>query len=48
MKVILAIGIILVAGHNMLDGMQMEGVSLKSVLWYLLHQENFVPWVKPD
>jgi uncharacterized membrane protein len=43
MKVILAVGIILVAGHNLLDGIKMEGVSLKSVLWYLLHQENFVP-----
>ena len=42
-KVLLAIGIILVAGHNLLDGIHMEGNSLKSVLWYLLHQESFIP-----
>ncbi|HPJ43036.1 MAG TPA: heparan-alpha-glucosaminide N-acetyltransferase domain-containing protein [Spirochaetota bacterium] len=39
-KVILAIGVIIVAGHNLLDGISMEGNSLKSVIWYILHQEN--------
>jgi uncharacterized membrane protein len=42
-KVLLAIGIILVAGHNLLDNIIMEGNSIKSVLWYLLHQKNNIP-----
>ena len=42
-KVLLAIGIILVAGHNLLDGIIMEGQSLESLLWYLLHQHIFFP-----
>jgi uncharacterized membrane protein len=42
-KVILAIGIVVIAGHNLLDGITMEGTSLRSILWYLLHQQNLVP-----
>jgi uncharacterized membrane protein len=37
-KVILIVGIILVACHNLLDNINMEGNSLKSILWYILHQ----------
>ena len=39
-KVILAIGIIIVAAHNLLDGITMEGNDLKSIIWYILHQEK--------
>jgi uncharacterized membrane protein len=42
-KVLLAIGIILVAGHNLFDGIIMEGNSFKSILWYSLHQHSFFP-----
>ena len=36
--VILVIGIILVAGHNLLDGIQVPGSGKKAILWGLLHQ----------
>lgn len=39
-KVILIIGIVLVAGHNLLDGFVMQGKSFEAIIWYLLHQEN--------
>jgi uncharacterized membrane protein len=39
-KVILIIGILLIAGHNLLDSVTMEGNSLKSIIWYILHQES--------
>ncbi len=42
-KVILIIGLILVAGHNLLDGIIMEGTSFQSIIWYILHQSNFIP-----
>ena len=41
-KVLLATGVILVAGHNLLDGIVTEGQSLQSIIWYLLHQEQFL------
>lgn len=42
-KIILVLGIILVAGHNALDGIEMQGSSLKSIIWYILHQEHRLP-----
>ena len=41
--VILIMGIIMVAGHNLLDGITMEGNSIKAVFWYILHQVNNFP-----
>lgn len=41
-KVILMAGIILIAGHNALDGIIMQGQSFKSIIWYLFHQENIL------
>ncbi len=41
-KTILVIGILLIAGHNVLDGIVMEGQSFQSILWYLLHQEHMI------
>jgi uncharacterized membrane protein len=37
-KFILIIGIVLVAGHNLLDGIRVPGTSIKSVFWSILHQ----------
>lgn len=39
-KVILIIGIILVAGHNALDGVVTQGQAVSSIIWYFLHQDN--------
>ena len=39
-KAILLVGIILIAGHNALDGIVMEGQSLQSFFWYALHQRQ--------
>ncbi len=41
-KVLLVIGLILVTGHNLLDGIEMQGNSIKSILWYILHQRTRV------
>ncbi len=41
-RTLIVIAFLLVAGHNLLDGIIMEGNSLKAVLWYILHQENMV------
>lgn len=35
---ILIIGILLVSGHNLLDNIVMQGTSIQSVIWYILHQ----------
>ncbi|WP_248723673.1 DUF1624 domain-containing protein [Seonamhaeicola sp. ML3] len=42
-QVILIIGIVLIAGHNLLDTIVMEGSSIKATFWYILHQPNMVP-----
>ena len=42
-KVIIAIGILLVAGHNFLDPITAEGFAPQSILWYALHQTQFIP-----
>lgn len=41
-RMILIIGMILVAGHNTLDSVIMQGTSFKSILWYILHQQQFI------
>ncbi|GAA4897020.1 DUF1624 domain-containing protein [Flaviramulus aquimarinus] len=41
-KTLLIIGVIIVAGHNVLDGIVMQGNSFQSVIWYVLHQANIV------
>ncbi len=37
-KIILAIGIVLVAGHNLLDNVHAEGKGLSAFIWSLLHE----------
>ena len=39
---ILAFGIVLVAGHNLLDPIQMSGTSPQALIWYILHQNQLV------
>jgi uncharacterized membrane protein len=39
-KVLLVLGIILIAGHNALDGFVMEGQNFRDIIWYLMHQER--------
>lgn len=41
-KIILLIAFILIAGHNLLDHIILQGTSFKSVIWYLLHQSNSI------
>lgn len=40
-KVVLAFGLLLVFGHNLLDGITMEGTSPLAILWYVFHQSSF-------
>ncbi len=41
-KGIIMVGIIIVAGHNLLDSIVMQGSNFKSVIWYIFHQTNFI------
>ena len=43
-KIILAIGIILVAGHNLLDGVHVDGENAGAFGWALLHEPNIFKW----
>lgn len=42
-KISLAIGILIVAGHNLFDGFTVQGNDPASVLWYITHQDMFLP-----
>lgn len=39
---ILIISLVMIFGHNLLDGVSVPGTSLKAYLWDLLHQQNFL------
>jgi len=41
-KLLLALGLLIVIGHNSLDSITMQGNNPLSVLWYFVHQQNFV------
>jgi uncharacterized membrane protein len=41
-KLILAIGLVLVFGHNLLDRIQAQGNDLLDIIWYMLHQPQAV------
>ncbi len=43
-KIILLIGILLVAGHNLLDNVHVTGNTLPAFGWSLLHEPNFFTW----
>ncbi|MDX6189418.1 hypothetical protein SGQ83_08675 [Flavobacterium sp. Fl-318] len=40
---ILGISLIILIGHHVLDSIQMKGDSPNAILWYLLHQQKFIP-----
>jgi len=42
-KLSLLIGILLVAGHNLLDGIITQGSDPASIVWYIFHQDMFLP-----
>ena len=37
-KALLVSGIIVVAGHNLMDGIVREGINFESIMWYVIHQ----------
>ena len=39
-RMILWIGLVLVFGHNLLDGIHIQGNRLPAVIWYILHQRQ--------
>ncbi len=39
-RAIFVLGLLIVLGHNALDGIVKEGTSFGSVIWYMLHQMN--------
>ena len=39
---VFSIGMLLVFGHNLLDSITVQGSSARALLWYTLHQPNFV------
>jgi uncharacterized membrane protein len=41
-KAILVLALVLIAGHNLLDGITVEGNSFSSIVWYMLHQHSFI------
>ena len=43
LKYILLIGLIIVAGHNLLDNVSVEGNNLPAVLWAILHKRTLFP-----
>ena len=42
-KWMLLAGLLLVGGHNVLDGVVLSGTDPVALLWYVLHQPNFIP-----
>jgi uncharacterized membrane protein len=43
-KLILAFGIVTVAGHNLLDNIHVAGNNLPAFGWAILHEQNFFTW----
>lgn len=41
-RIILVIGLVLIFGHNLLDGITVPGGNIQSGIWYALHQMGFV------
>lgn len=41
-KSLFVISLLLLSGHHLLDGIQLEGNSFGSICWYLLHQQKFI------
>lgn len=45
-KLILLLGLLLVFGHNLLDGIVKEGDNIGSILWYFLHQSSGISYAE--
>lgn len=41
-QLVFMIGIILVAGHHLLDSISMDGTTVTHLIWYALHQEKLI------
>ena len=41
-KALLILALVLIAGHNLFDGIIVEGKSFSSIVWYMLHQYSLV------
>lgn len=41
---LLSIGLVILLGHNLLDGITATGNDPISLLWYLVHQQTFLPF----
>jgi len=42
-KLLVGLSLMIVFGHNLLDGIIMQGYSLNAVLWYIFHQQMSLP-----
>ena len=42
-RILLVLGLLIVFGHNLLDGFRMEGYSFGAILWYMFHQGALIP-----
>ncbi len=40
-KILFALGVLILLGHNLLDGITQQGTEPLSLLWYYVHQFNF-------
>lgn len=45
-KLILGISVVIILGHNLLDGVHVPGSSLPAFGWSLLHEQQFFTWHK--
>lgn len=41
-KILIAFTLMILIGHNLLDGIQEKDHALTSILWYILHQQKFI------
>ncbi len=42
-QLLFIICVAIIIGHNLLDPIKLDGTSLKSISWYILHQQKFLP-----
>jgi uncharacterized membrane protein len=45
-KLILGLSVVIILGHNLLDGVHVQGSSLEAFGWSLLHDQQFFTWHK--
>ena len=42
-KILIGLSLLVVFGHNILDGITVQGYSFTSFLWYIFYQQQFLP-----